>query len=199
MLKFDKNKIIAVSGISLVASILLFKDSEKKIAQRIIAIAKKYIGQQEKPDNIGFKDVNFQRQMSAIGWHSGQEWCAYFVKLVMMQVFKNKHKQDILNRIMNGSSQITFENFKNNRGFWEVTQTPTPGAIINWKVLNSESAVYPKGQGHFGIVYKVKSNSFIAIEGNKGNKVSIVEYSLQDKNKGCLDRNCKLMGFIKIK
>jgi hypothetical protein len=37
--------------------------------------------------NVGFVDSAFEAMMKAVGWKSSQAWCAYYVKLVLMQLF----------------------------------------------------------------------------------------------------------------
>ena len=37
--------------------------------------------------NSGFVDASFEAMMKAVGWKSGQAWCAYFMKLCLMQMF----------------------------------------------------------------------------------------------------------------
>jgi hypothetical protein len=37
--------------------------------------------------NVGFLDASFQAMMKSVGWQGGQAWCAYYVKLIYMQLF----------------------------------------------------------------------------------------------------------------
>ena len=45
-------------------------------------IAQSFIGQQEKPGNMGFVEAEFEERMIATGFQLGQSWCAYFSELV---------------------------------------------------------------------------------------------------------------------
>ena len=37
--------------------------------------------------NVGFVDASFEQMMKSVGWQSSNAWCAFYVKLVLMQLF----------------------------------------------------------------------------------------------------------------
>ena len=50
------------------------------------------LGQSEKSirgkfDNYGFVDATFESMMRSVGWQGGQAWCAYYMKVVLMQLY----------------------------------------------------------------------------------------------------------------
>lgn len=49
---------------------------------KIVEVAKSYVGQEEISGNMGFKDFDFNKQMKAVGFYLGAPWCAFFAKLV---------------------------------------------------------------------------------------------------------------------
>jgi hypothetical protein len=132
-----------------------------KRAELAIRIAKSYIGQKEKPGNAGFFDKSFQKLMVVAGWLLGEPWCAYFIKLVLLQTYANNARLlDVVQRMNNGSALMSLNNHKNN-GTFEVGNTPKPGAVVVWK--------HGKGPtGHMGLVETVnlKTNTMTCIEGN---------------------------------
>ena len=56
-------------------------------AERIIGIAKGYLGQKEVPGNKGFQDKDFEKKMRQVGFYTGAPWCAFFVKLVYGEAY----------------------------------------------------------------------------------------------------------------
>jgi hypothetical protein len=38
-------------------------------------------------DNYGFVDATFESMMKSVGWVGGYKWCAFYMKVVMMQLF----------------------------------------------------------------------------------------------------------------
>lgn len=193
----NKGKVLFISGSAMAFSVLLLKNSAEKNAKKIISTAQKYLGQKEINGNIGFEDPDFQRKMKNIGWYSGAEWCAYFIRLVVLEAFAgNPYKYEVLKRELSkyGSALGTWHNFKNHSGFWETSSIPSVGAIAVWKKPNSENSLYPYGKGHLEIVVNVFANGFYAIGGNTANKVQTVKHFIGDIYNGM-----NLIGFIKIK
>ena len=45
------------------------------IADKIVEVAKRYIGQTEKPNNSGFTDALFEQRMKDTGWSKGASRC----------------------------------------------------------------------------------------------------------------------------
>ena len=43
---------------------------------KIVTIAKSYIGKTEKANNSGFNDAIFEQRMKETGWVKGASWCS---------------------------------------------------------------------------------------------------------------------------
>jgi len=207
IIKENKKPIIIIGSASIVSISLLFlKESKSKINDKIVNTALKYVGQTEIYQDKGFHNADFEQKMKSVGWfgekmengevvRKGLPWCAFFVKLVFMEAFEGEKRQ-ILNKIMSGSSQGTFINFKKheNRYSWfSTSKVPKRGSIAVWQSQKN------KAQGHLGIVESVTKNGFIAIEGNSGAnppKVQRVQRSFTEFNK---KTGNKLIGFVNFK
>ncbi len=128
-------------------------------AEKIIAIAKGYIGQQEIQPNLGFRDPTFLAKMVARGWEKGQAWCSYFAKQCWVEAYADAPVQ--LAKVKacgSGGAWNTLENYSADKTF-PVNMTPVPGAII----------IFLEGHGpngHAGIVTSVQGNVFMTVEGN---------------------------------
>lgn len=131
-----------------------------KRAALIIAIATQFIGKKEKPGNKGFFDAAFQKLMVAVGWLTGQPWCAYFTKLVWKEAYANSPElYKLVNRLCNGGALATLNNHIAN-GKFKVTMDPIPGSIVIWQHGDST-------KGHAGILEKYDGdNTLTVIEGN---------------------------------
>lgn len=129
------------------------------LQQKVLATAKKYIGQHEKKNNSGFLDQTFEKQMKSVGWNNGQSWCAYFAELAWKEAFIGHQLFSSLDKLFSPSATATFANFKGSSLFKTGT-TPKLGALVVWRNGNG-------WQGHIGIVSEVVSETtFKAIEGN---------------------------------
>lgn len=130
------------------------------LLERVIAVAKSYIGQHEKAGNSGFMDVEFEKKMIAAGWHKGDAWCASFGKLVWKEAFGKDHPLfPLLDKYMTASATSTYNNFRKAKEF-KVGQTPKEGALVIWQ--------HGSGwQGHEAIVSAIETPpKFHTIEGN---------------------------------
>ena len=149
----------------------------------IINIANNYIGQQEIPPNTGFQEKWFEEDLKAVGWQKNFMWCVLFCKLVYKEAYKLidiSIYTNIIRPLFSANSQKLWKRFKE-AGY--TSDKPIPGAIAIWKLS--------KSRGHAGIVKTVLGdNDFITIEGNKGDKVSIVNRTIKNKT------GYKLLGFI---
>lgn len=134
------------------------------IRQRIIEVAESFIGMQEIPGNMGFKDERFEELMEDTGWQKGQAWCAYLVELVWKIAYNdNPEIIELLDKLFAAGAVKTFHNFKSN-GSFVVDKNPKPGAIVIWQTWKNNE---PYWTGHAGIVYDMQnSNAFTSIEGN---------------------------------
>ena len=61
--------------------------------------------------NVGFVDTAFEQMMKSVGWQSSQAWCAYYVKLVLMQLFS--FDKEWLSKNIGGSALQNFYNVQN--------------------------------------------------------------------------------------
>lgn len=128
-------------------------------AQKIIQVAKSYLGVIEKPGNTGWFNTEFQAAMKKAGWYNTAPWCAFFVKLVWLLAYADhKGMHAVINTWFNGSAKQTFDNAKSN-GTFATGTVPKPGAIVIWLKGNGPS-------GHAGIVVSVDGNTMTTIEGN---------------------------------
>jgi hypothetical protein len=131
-------------------------------------VATKHIGKTEKPKNSGFKDVEFEKRMKAVGWLTGQAWCSYFAELCVIEWAKAAGRPDIVKlagEIFSGSSTATYKNADiyakaNPNGILKVSKDPTPSSI----------AIYRQGntwKGHTAIVIDITPDGHVMnVEGN---------------------------------
>lgn len=142
-------------------------------ADKIIAAAKGYIGQQEIQPNQGFKDPSFLAKMRARGWEAPQPWCGYFAKQCWVDGYESN--PDLLAKVKslsNGGALSTLENWKANSD--QVSKIPVPGAVIIFEEGNGPN-------GHAGIVIAVSGNIIMTIEGNTNNDGSREGYEVAQK------------------
>lgn len=136
-------------------------------ADDIVRIARSYIGQDEIPPNMGFKDPIFDQKMRAIGFVNGYAWCSLFAKLVWLEAFKdNTIRQAKIRRLCGPSTLGTYHNFAEAGGFI-IDKLPAPGCIVVWK-HGTDPAAY---LGHAGIVTQCVETTFglkgfASVEGN---------------------------------
>ena len=134
------------------------------LKNKYVAKAKKYLGEKEVTtgsQEYGFQNIKFENLMRKYGF-ANNDWCATFVKLVIMEKVSGK-KKDILSHLLSPSTQRTYKNLTENAGnhsFIKLSEKPQVGAIVIWQSVSKPAF------GHTGIVTKVKGNSFETIEGN---------------------------------
>jgi hypothetical protein len=130
--------------------------------------AKKLTNQLEKQikgrQNVGFVDSAFENMMRSVGWRTSNAWCAFYVKLVLMQMFS--FDREWLAKNLTGSSLGNLDNVKkaNARGDRRYVAF-TSGQLQVGDVFVTRRT---KG-GHTGIIYKIlndKTNEVETIEGN---------------------------------
>lgn len=163
---------------------------------KVAEIAKKYIGQTEKPGNAGFNDSEFEKKMKAVGFDKGHAWCAYFCELVCKEALPGFVKQ--LDKLFSASAVKTLENFKD--AGYQIDTLPTVGAVVVWQMMKDGVAQW---QGHQGIVVSVQGNKWIfeSVEGNTndggGREGYIVAQKLRKTIKDVKD-GLKVIGFIPV-
>lgn len=164
------------------------------IADKIIETAKKYIGKREEPNNSGFKDKEFEKRMSEVGWQKGHAWCCYFCELVWKEAYNDDKKTVAeINKLFNASATATYKNFELSNN-WILSNKPVPGALAVWR----QGVDW---RGHIGIVTElVDKNTFRTIEGNtndSGGREGIeVARKMRFLNQPFKPKGLNLVGFI---
>jgi hypothetical protein len=127
----------------------------------IVQEARSFIGQQEIPPNLGFKNPDFDKKMKAVGFYRGASWCGFFVMLVLFDVYKDQ--PEILKYLKKYASPSTHQMWANFRASKEVItgQVPKLGAVVIWQEGSGSN-------GHTGIVVSVDADGkhFTSVEGN---------------------------------
>jgi len=159
--------------------------------KKIIEIAKKYIGQTEKPNNSGFLDAEFEDKMREIGWQKGWAWCSCFVKLVCKEAEFPEYK------LINPSVMKTWNAFKTN----------FPDRVVGKNLSNQIKAgdlfvmqsKTNKSKGHIGFVLSEIDGKgyFRTIEGNTDGTGSREGDGVCIKRRHINSGSLRLIGFIK--
>lgn len=123
-----------------------------------------------KVKNKGFTDGAWQAMMRSVGWSTSQAWCAYFVKLFMIQFYS--FDREWIEKNITGSAVGNFNtvNALNKRGdrryITVTTNTPQIADIFCQGIV---------GKGHTGVVTEIVNeadtsnktpSTIISIEGN---------------------------------
>jgi len=174
MNKNTKN-ILLWSGFTIIAGALLYggyilTKKAFKMGQLVLKLAEKYNGEKEKSGNQGFYNPELETLLKSYGWSIGQPYCAYFTRAMMAE--SHPDKKDVLRKILQGGTQLTWSNAKNDKtGTVITTDKPTAGDVVIWQSYkNGVPAKNASGGtiGHAGIVKRVNTNDFVTIEGNTG-------------------------------
>jgi hypothetical protein len=155
------------------------------------------LNQIEKRGNKGFVDSSFELMMEKVGWISGQAWCAYYVKLVFMQMLS--FDRDFLAKNFTGGAANNYYaiqslNKQGDKRYLAISSgTPQIGDIFCQGV---------SGNGHTGIVIEnLGGNKVKTIEGNtnlKGSREGDRVLSLtRDLIIGGASQGKKNIGFIR--
>jgi len=158
-------------------------------------VALKYIGQTEKPGNMGFVDEEFERRMFDVGFVKSHAWCAYFQELVFKEAYPEKFKE--LDRLFSGSTIQTFRNFRD--AGYLIGYAPQKNTLVIWQSYKDGKAL---ATGHAGLVVNVKSSwEFDSAEGNtnseggrEGFEVAVMPRKVLAK----VTNGLKILGFIQI-
>lgn len=141
--------------------------SLSRFGNAVSLYASKWVGVKEFGNNQAFGNKVFQQMLDTVGWNSYDQWCMYFAKAVHYDVFKdNPAEQAKINKILNGSTQWSYTNAKNDKtGTYTVSSTPKVGDIIIFQNTTNTA------KGHAGVVTGVNSNKTVeTIEGNTSDK-----------------------------
>lgn len=122
--------------------------------ERIVETARQFIGQKEKPGNMGFINPDFDAKMRSVGFANTQAWCAYFAELVWREAGQD-------------TSHFSASAFKTYLQYMQagrkISQDPVPGSLAVWRSVKNGQKGWT---GHIGIVSEVGATSFKCIEGN---------------------------------
>jgi len=160
-------------------------------------IAAKYLGQTEKPGNIGFNDTDFENKMLAVGFQKTHAWCAYFAELVFKEAYPNKFSE--FDNLFSASAVQTFKNFRD--ASYLIHELPQVDCLVIWQTMKDGKAHW---SGHAGIVVSVESNRWIfeSIEGNTNDGAGREGYIVAKHTRKTLkevDNGLKVLGFIQMK
>jgi hypothetical protein len=185
---------VSVTATIVVGTVLYFRRK-----QRIVRYAKKFIGEEEISGNMGFVNDDFQSMMEKYGdFREGNQWCMSFAKMIWMQKFGKKYKDD-LDNLMTPSTQTTWQNFANDTsGKFKESDKPSKGAIVIWQYYNNGVAEW---KGHAGIVQNFTDKDFDTIEGNtnaEGGREGIEVAQKTRPYNWDVTQGLRLKGFISI-
>lgn len=159
-------------------------------------IARQYIGQKEKPGNMGFQDAEFEKRMKDVGFVKSHAWCSYFAELVFKEAYPEKFSE--LDKLFSGSTIQTFRNFRD--AAYLIGNVPQIDTLVIWQSMKNGA---PQATGHAGIVTKVKSTwEFESVEGNtsgEGSREGWIVGVQQRKVLAEVKNGLKVLGFITIK
>lgn len=129
---------------------------------KIITIARSYVGQTEILGNKGFTDPSLLTKMKLAGWSPGYAWCALLAEIIWKEsVGVTDPLWLAMDKLFSASSLSTYYNFAHSAQF-KASQIPQPGGLVIWKHGTDPR----KWEGHTGVVTEVKDNGFKSVEGN---------------------------------
>lgn len=158
-------------------------------------VASKYIGQTEKPGNLGFNDAEFEHKMKSVGFQPSHAWCAYFTELVFKETYPNKLKE--LDGLFSASAVQTYRNFE--KASYPVGNVPREGHLVIWQTMKNG---VPQSTGHAGIVGKVREGwIFESIEGNTndgGGREGYIVAKRERRHLKDVKDGLKVLGFVQV-
>jgi len=169
-----------------------------EISKIIIEKANSFIGMEEVPGNLGFKNDYFEELMITVGWEKTQAWCSYFVELIWKLAYAERDSTFVnkLDVLFNAGAIATWNNFRKSKEFANDNQ-PSLGSIVIWQHYKNGK---PTWMGHAGIVVDFDLTHFKTVEGNTskaGSREGLIvglnkrKYDFLPKEKGLV-----LKGFI---
>jgi hypothetical protein len=119
--------------------------------------------------NVGFVNASFEAMMKSVGWQGSQPWCAYYVKLIFMQMYS--FDRIWLSKNISGSAMGNLVGVEalNKKGDMRYVALRNNDVQIGDVFCLS----YPKG-GHTGIVTEIlgKSGDGYKVKTIEGNTAS---------------------------
>lgn len=161
-------------------------------------VAASYIGEQELPQNSGFKNEEFAAKMIDVGFQKGQAWCSYFGELCCVEALPNKKPR--LSSLFHASAVQTFKNFI--KAGYTKHMIPMPGYVGIYQTYINGVADWT---GHLVIVNgvdQIGDGFFQTIEGNTNDKGGREGYIVAPKTRKLNfdipkeGRHLVLLGFI---
>jgi hypothetical protein len=131
-----------------------YNDAGIKIAHE----AKRWLHIVEHGKNAGFNDPVFEHTLRKLGWRPGQAWCAYFCKMIWLNVYDETDMQDEIQDVLSASVLATWRNAKSSPVI-KTSEKPVVGGIVCWGTGN--------GKGHEGIHVEIRDDfNTVTVEGN---------------------------------
>lgn len=124
---------------------------------KIVEVAKSYVGQEEISGNMGFKDFDFNKQMKAVGFYLGAPWCAFFAKLVWKVSGVPKEVYDLVKP----SALATMRAFVD--AGYKIHAEPKPGYLVIYRKYVSNKVTTA---GHVAVACWGNSQEFYTVDGN---------------------------------
>ena len=163
---------------------------------RMVSFARGLIGQTEEQPNLGFTNPEFENLMQGVGWNSGDQWCAYFVKMVWYNMGPDFLKSKI-QQLFSGNVFETWDNLSNDPSF-KVVSVPKAGDLA---IFGDYTGGVATGGGHAGLVDRLGMGQFLSIEGNTNTDGSNNGYEVAENARGFSygeTDGLRLMGFLRI-
>lgn len=162
---------------------------------KVEEVAEKYIGQKEKPGNMGFLDEWFEKRMKAVGFKPAQAWCAYFAELCFREAMPERSAE--LDKLFSASTIQTFRNFRDAGHL--ISNVPVSGSLVIWQTMKEGK---PQTTGHAGIVVAVANPlTFTTVEGNtsgEGVREGWIVAKRERKVIPNVKDGLKILGFIHV-
>lgn len=165
------------------------------IEDKIVKVAKGFIGQTEIKGNKGFHDEDFESKMRSIGFQTGHAWCSYFAELVWREAYADdKETTRIIKKLFSGSSYRTLLNFEG--AGYKARKVAKPGSVVIWR--KKKNGKYTT-LGHVGICIEGGTDHFKTVEGNTngaGSRDGEMVAPKKRKYDFSKDSGLELVGFI---
>lgn len=163
---------------------------------KVVEIAEGYIGQTEKPGNMGFNDADFEKKMEEVGFQKTHAWCAYFSELVFKEAYPELFGE--LDKLFSASAVATFANFRD--AGYKIHALPKMGTLVIFQKMKDN---VPQWQGHAAICVSVQDNKWVfeSVEGNTndgGGREGYIVAKRTRKTLADVSNGLKIIGFVDI-